>query len=371
MGDRALDQQESIKKYDAESLDTERACEFLETRIIHISEHTLEDEAVSEVCSILRRGGIVALPTETVYGLAANALDEEAVKKIFVAKGRPQDNPLIVHIAEFEMLPSLVREIPESAERLTRRYWPGPLTVVLKKSDRIPLTTSAGLDTVGVRMPSHPVIREIIRRSGLPLAAPSANLSGSPSTTTAQHCIDDLYGRVDAIVASSPSSVGLESTVISLCTPVPRLLRPGGITYEQLCEVLGEVELDPAVLGRADPKSRVSAPGMKYKHYAPKAKVWLLRGDSDAYCRYVNSHAAPGCAALCFEEEQEKLTVPCCTVGSEGDPQVMARELFAALRDFDRKGAKTVFAHCPELTGLGMAVYNRLVRAAAFDVIEL
>lgn len=339
--------------------------------MIPIDERILEEDAIDRVCDILRQGGIVALPTETVYGLAADALNPAAVRKIFAAKGRPADNPLIVHIAGPDQLRQLAREIPESARMLAARFWPGPLTMVLKKSSAIPDITSAGLDTVGIRMPSHPVMRAIIEKSGLPLAAPSANRSGSPSTTSAQHCIDDLSGRVDAIVLSSDCAVGVESTVISLCGEHPRLLRPGGITREQLEEAIGPIALDEAVLGQAAPESRVSAPGMKYRHYAPKARVQMLIGPSEKFLGYVRAHAGPGAAALCFVGEEQGLPVPAAALGTPEDPAPMAQGLFAALRDFDRKGVQTVYAHCPPPTGVGLAVYNRLIRAAAFDVVEL
>lgn len=343
----------------------------METRMIPIDERTLDADAIGRVCTILKGGGIVALPTETVYGLAADALNAEAVLKIFAAKGRPADNPLIVHIAEISMLEKLAMEIPPAAYRLAGRFWPGPLTMVLKKNSCIPDATSAGLETVGIRMPSHPVIRAVIEQSGLPLAAPSANRSGSPSTTSAQHCIDDLSGRVDAIVLSGDCTVGVESTVLSLAGERPRLLRPGGVTREELEEVLGPVELDEAVLSRADPHSRVSAPGMKYRHYAPKARVQLLQGNTGQYQDYVNAHAGPGVAALCFHGEEKGLTVLAAALGTPENPAQMAQGLFAALRDFDGKGVQTVYAHCPPPKGVGLAVYNRLIRAAAFDLVKL
>lgn len=343
----------------------------METCMIPIDEHTLEADAIDKVSAILKGGGIAALPTETVYGLAADALNAAAVLKIFAAKGRPADNPLIVHIAGLSMLEQLAKDIPPQAYRLAERFWPGPLTMVLKKNSCIPDATSAGLETVGIRMPSHPVIRAVIEYSGLPLAAPSANRSGSPSTTTAQHCIDDLYGRVDAIVVSGDCPVGVESTVLSLAGERPRLLRPGGVTREDLVEVLGPIELDEAVLGRADPQSRVSAPGMKYRHYAPKARVQLLLGSAGRYQEYVNAHAGPGVAALCFRGEEQGLLVAACALGTPENPAQMAQGLFAALRDFDGKGVQTVYAHCPSPEGVGLAVYNRLIRAAAFDLVKL
>ncbi|PWM35462.1 MAG: threonylcarbamoyl-AMP synthase [Clostridiales bacterium] len=331
----------------------------------------IESGELCAVCEILRRGGIVALPTETVYGLAANALDERAVAKIFAAKGRPQDNPLIVHISDLAMIEELVTAFPEGARRLAGHFWPGPLTMVLPKSDKIPAATSAGLDTVGIRMPSGEIIRRVIEESGLPLAAPSANRSGRPSTTSARHCIEDLWGRVDAIVDGGECEVGVESTVVSLAGATPRLLRPGAVTYEQLCAVLGEVEMDQAVRGQADPESRVSAPGMKYRHYAPKAKVRLLLGGGKEFSDYVNARAGEGTYALCFAGEEGALSVPAIVLGKESEPLTIAHRLFSALRELDEKGAGTVFAHCPAPQGVGLAVYNRMVRAAAFDVIKL
>ena len=339
------------------------------TRIIDIDDRSPQESAVEEVSAILKAGGVVAVPTETVYGLAADALNPAAVRRIFEAKGRPADNPLIVHIASEAMLPSLVKSIPVGAVRLARRFWPGPLTMVLEKSSVIPDETSAGLPTVGIRMPSHPVVRSIILQSSLALAAPSANRSGAPSTTTAEHCIEDLDGRVDAIVRSGPSSVGVESTVISLAQTPPRLLRPGAVTLEMLREELGEVAVDEAVTGPIDSVSRASAPGMKYRHYAPKARVQLVRGDVEAFTWYVNAHAAPGAAALCFIGEDKGLRLPAVLLGK--GPEDAAHSLFAALRDFDRKGVQTGYVHCPDTGGMGLAVYNRLQRAAAFDVVDV
>lgn len=341
----------------------------MKTEHIPIDEKNIDPAAVRRAAQILKDGGVVAVPTETVYGLAADAMNEDAVRRIFAAKDRPADNPLIVHITRWEMLDGLVEDIPEAARRLAERFWPGPLTMVLKKGSRVPDVTSAGLPSVGIRMPSHPVIRAIIDESGLPLAAPSANRSGRPSTTTAQHCIDDLDGRVDAIVCSGECSVGVESTVLSLVTDPPRLLRPGAVTPEQLCEVIGEIELDPAVTGPADVNSRVSAPGMKYRHYAPLARVQLVRASAEAFAAYVNERADEGTAALCFAGEEHLLHVPAQLLGSNENEA--AHVLFAALREFDRKGVQTVYVHCPDPTGVGLAVFNRLQRAAAFDVIEL
>ena len=327
--------------------------------------------ATDAVAEILKRGGLAAIPTETVYGLAANAFDGEACANIFKAKGRPGDNPLIVHICDMEMLSDVVSEVPEGARLLAEKFWPGPLTIIMKKSGKIPMVTSANLPTVAVRFPAHPVAREIIKKTGLPLAAPSANLSGSPSPTTFQHCVNDLMGRVDAIIDGGPCSVGVESTIISLAGKKPVLLRPGYVTLEQLRETLGEVELSKAVLEKLDEGEKVLSPGMKYKHYAPKAAVSLVKGSSEKYVNFVNEHAGEGVYALCFDEEAPVLKTKTVTYGSEFSDAEQAEHIFEALRELDSLGAKRVFAHSPKITGVGLAVYNRLVRAAGFDVIEL
>lgn len=332
------------------------------------------DENIAKAAEILKNGGLVGIPTETVYGLAANALDGEAVAKIFAAKGRPADNPLIVHIADFTDIErfNLVREIPETAKLLAERFWPGPLTIIMKKSDVIPDEVSAGLDTVAIRFPSHPTARKIIKECTLPLAAPSANLSGSPSPTTALHVMNDLNGRIDAVVDGGMSDVGLESTVITLAEKTPRVLRPGGITLEQLKSVLGEVELDNAVLHQLEKGAKVSSPGMKYKHYAPKANVILLKCTDNEYIDYVNSHSGESTAALCCDEDVESLNVECFSLGKRSDYSAQAHRLFDELRKIDEdESILTVYSRLPSIDGVGMAVYNRLIRAAGFEVIDL
>lgn len=332
------------------------------------------DENISKAAEILKNGGLVGLPTETVYGLSANALDGRAVAKIFAAKGRPADNPLIVHIADFSDIErfNLVREIPESVKLLAENFWPGPLTMIMKKSDVIPDEVSAGLDTVAIRFPSHPTAQKIIKAAGLPLAAPSANLSGSPSPTTALHVMSDLNGKIDAVVDGGMSDVGLESTVITLAEKTPRVLRPGGITLEQLRSVLGKVELDNAVLHQLEKGAKVSSPGMKYKHYAPKANVVLLKCTDGEYIDYVNEHANESTAALCCDEDIEILNVKCFSLGKRSDYSAQAHRLFDELRKIDEdENIKTVYSRLPSLDGVGMAVYNRLIRAAGFEVIDL
>lgn len=332
------------------------------------------DENIEKAAEILKNGGLVGIPTETVYGLAANALDGRAVAKIFAAKGRPADNPLIVHIADFSDIErfNLVREIPESVKLLAEHFWPGPLTMIMKKSDVIPLEVSAGLDTVAIRFPRHPTAQKIIKAAELPLAAPSANLSGSPSPTTALHVMSDLSGRIEAVVDGGMSDVGLESTVITLAEKTPRVLRPGGITLEQLRSVLGKVELDNAVLHQLEKGARVSSPGMKYKHYAPKANVILLKCTDGEYIDYVNEHASESTAALCCDEDIESLNVKCFSLGKRSDYSAQAHRLFDELRKIDEdENIKTVYSRLPSLDGVGMAVYNRLIRAAGFEVIDL
>lgn len=335
-------------------------------RIMSIDDNPMGLKTAAE---ILQNGGIVGIPTETVYGLAANAYDAAAVAKIFAAKGRPQDNPLIVHISDMSELSVVAAEIPDSAKKLSAAFWPGPLTIVLKRTDKIPASVSAGLDTVAVRMPSNEVARAIIKASGLPLAAPSANISGRPSPTTSKHVIDDLDGKIDAVVISSDCSVGVESTVISLVDGRQRLLRPGGVTHEQLEDVIGPVEIDSSVLS-AKLDTKVSSPGMKYRHYSPNTKIVIIEADSREFCDYVN-HRNENCAAMCFREEKDKITVPAIVYGDESNDMSQARELFDALRLTDTLGVDVVYAHSPKKTGIGLAVYNRMLRAAAFEVIAL
>ncbi len=331
-------------------------------------------EDIARAGEILSRGGLVGIPTETVYGLAADAFNGSAVARIFAAKGRPMDNPLIVHIADFDDIERFkpVREIPEAARKLAEAFWPGALTIIMKKSDRIPDEVSAGLDTVAIRFPSHPVAREIIRASGTLLAAPSANRSGSPSPTTAEHVHADMDGRIDAVLDGGACDVGVESTVITVADGVPRVLRPGGVTVEQLREVLGEVEVDDAVLHKLAEGQTAASPGMKYKHYAPKAHVVLLKCGDEAYIDYINAHAKDCAAALCCDEDLLLLNVPCYSLGSRGDWSAQAHRLFDSLRRLDENGVTgTVYARLPKTDGVGLAVYNRLIRAAGFEVIEL
>ncbi len=331
--------------------------------------YSLEDaEPIRQIGEILRNGGIVGIPTETVYGLAANAFDGEAVAKVFKAKGRPQDNPLIVHISDISQLEGVVSAVPEAALRLAEKFWPGPLSIIMPKGERIPDEVSCGLDTVAVRMPSHPAARAVISAAGVPLAAPSANLSGSPSPTAAEHVIDDMWGRADAILDGGSCAVGVESTVVSVVGEKPRLLRPGGISVEQLEGVLGEVEIDSAVLAELKPEQKAASPGMKYKHYSPKCRVIIIKGSFENFRKFVKRKK--NCAALCFDGESARLNIPCIEIGREHDSSAQAQLLFEALRRLDDMGVETAYARCPDADGVGLAVINRLLRAAAFTVLE-
>ena len=327
-----------------------------------------DEKGIEHAAEILKKGGIVAIPTETVYGLAASAYDENAVKRVFLAKGRPQDNPLIVHIADIDDLKTVARDIPDSAFAAAKRFWPGPLTMIFKRTDKIPAGVSAGLDTVAVRMPSDKTAREIIKKS-VPLAAPSANTSGRPSPTSAQYVLDDLDGKIDAVVMSGNCEVGVESTVITLVTNPPRLLRPGAVTVEQLREIFPDITVDNAVLSEPKNGERVASPGMKYKHYAPKTETYLVEGSSESFANFVNSKE--NAAAVCFREEESKITVPKLCYGTASDEATLAHSVFSVLRRADNLGVQEIYVHAPSKSGVGLAVYNRLIRAAAFRVIKI
>ncbi len=320
---------------------------------------------------ILLNGGLVAIPTETVYGLAANGLDPEAVAKIFIAKGRPQDNPLILHVSEAKEMERFCHSIPESAYRLAEAFWPGPLTMVLPARDCVPKCTTAGLPTVAIRCPDNDITRKIIALAGVPLAAPSANLSGKPSTTTAAHVLHDHDGRIDAIVDGGPCRVGVESTIVDLSEGTPRLLRPGGITPEQLKEILGELIVDKAVSASVEKDAVVKAPGMKYRHYAPDCRVVIVDGDLLAAKDYIEKHFVAGNRVLCFEEELDIFaSFAPLAYGKGSDMDTLTAGLFAALRELDDPSIGTVFARCPKGSGKALAVQNRLEKAAGFQRIN-
>ena len=326
---------------------------------------------VAIAAELLKDGQLVALPTETVYGLGANGLDPQAVAKIFQAKGRPQDNPLILHIANAQQMELFCHDIPESAWRLADAFWPGPLTMVLPARDVVPKCTTANLPTVAVRCPDCEITRKIISQAGVPVAAPSANISGKPSTTTAQHVYHDHNGKIPLIVDGGPCRVGVESTIIDLTEHPPRLLRPGGITPEQLTEVLGEITVDKAVIAQIDHDAVVKAPGMKYRHYAPQCQVLIVSGSREQAANYIRKVWKTGDRVLCFREELP-LYEGCAPLayGEEANVDTLSAGLFDALRVLDDPNVKTVYARCPEGGGVAYAVQNRLKKAAAFQIIH-
>ncbi len=335
----------------------------ISTKLLGTSEEELRYAA-----GLLARGEIVGMPTETVYGLAADAENPRAVEKIFAAKGRPQDNPLIVHIADIERLEEYAHSIPVIAYRLAEKFWPGPLTMVLPKKEIIPDVTSAGLNTVGIRMPCHEAARSLIRLSGKVLAAPSANISGSPSPTEAAHVMADMQGHIPAVVDGGSCPVGVESTVISFEGDAVRILRPGFVSAEELSE-WAEVICDRHITEAAAEGEKVLSPGMKYKHYSPKANVTIVDGSEEQYLEYVSRHGGDGVCAMIFGSEADKCMIPYIAYGDTSEEQ--AANLFAVLRKLDGIGAEQVYARMPSLQGVGLAVYNRLLRAAGFEVVRL
>ena len=330
------------------------------------------DEAQIKAASdILRRGGLLAIPTETVYGLGADGLNEAAVAGIFTAKGRPQDNPLILHVPEASWLERYCEDVPETAYRLAEAFWPGPLTMILKKKPVVPLRTTGGLPTVGVRCPDHAVTRSIIAAAGIPVAAPSANTSGRPSCTTAAHVREDMDGKIDGVVDGGPCAVGVESTIVDLTVTPPRLLRPGGLALEKLRAVLGEVAVDRAVTRQLGEGERPRAPGMKYRHYAPKAPVTVVSGRAAESGRWLCAHVPDGAGLILFDEFAPLFPEHTLrTIGSAKDKAEQARRVFDALRSFDDTDVPEIYAQCPDDAGLGLAVGNRLRKAAGFHAVD-
>ena len=330
-----------------------------------------DPNAVRDAAAILRRGGLLGIPTETVYGLGADALNEDAVSRIFLAKGRPQDNPLIIHVPDASWLESYCRDVPPAAYQLAERFWPGPLTMILPRRDIVPLRTTGGLETVGVRCPNHPVTLAIIEAAGVPIAAPSGNTSGRPSPTTAAHMIEDMDGRIDGIVDGGPCTVGVESTIIDLTVTPPRLLRPGGLPLESLRQVLGEVAVDKAVTGLLAAGERPRAPGMKYRHYAPHAPVTVVTGEPERSARRIQGLLSDTAGVICFDEYAPLFPGHIIhKLGPAADKSAQARHVFDALRTFDGTDVTEIFAQCPDDGGLGLAVANRLKKAAGFHLID-
>ncbi|HLO03903.1 MAG TPA: L-threonylcarbamoyladenylate synthase [Symbiobacteriaceae bacterium] len=349
----------------------------MHTEVVLVSPEAPSEEAIAPAAAALKAGHLVAFPTETVYGLGANALDGAAVAQIFAAKGRPADNPLIVHVADRSALGQVVREIPPKAIALMDGFWPGPLTLVLPRQEAIPTEVSAGLATVGVRMPSHPIALALIRAAGVPIAAPSANRSGRPSPTSAEHVLEDMVGRIPWVLDGGETGVGLESTVLDLTVDPPVLLRPGGVTVEQLQQVIGEVQIDPGVNGVVH-TSRPRSPGMKYTHYAPKAPVILVEGPVlrmqakivDLTAEYQVEGKRVG--ILCATESMGRYGAPVVLdYGGRHQLDMVAANLFRALRAFDRHRVDVVLAEAVPETGIGLAVMNRLRRAAGGKVVSV
>lgn len=335
-------------------------------------------EIIQTAAKILQEGGLVAFPTETVYGLGGNGLDSEACKKIYIAKGRPSDNPLILHISEFEELNPIVGEISPAAQKLMDAFWPGPLTMVFPKSDIVPDQATGGLDTVAVRFPNHPVARAIIRAAGLPIAAPSANSSGKPSPTRASHVEFDLNGKIDMIVDGGAAEWGLESTIVDVSGEVPMILRPGAVTKEMMEEVVGKVEIDPAILQKPAADLKPKAPGMKYTHYSPKAEVVLVKGEMKAVADEINRLAAEDKArglktgVMATEETKDLYEADIVlSLGSRERPEEIGANLFKYLRKFDFLGAERVYSEVFSEEGEGMAIMNRLNKAAGYQTIDL
>ncbi len=329
------------------------------------------EDKISSAAKLLREGGLVALPTETVYGLAANALDPEAVQRIFQVKGRPQDNPLILHVTGAQWLPRYCVDIPPMAYTLARKFWPGPLTMILKRQPIVPDVTTAGLDTVAIRCPNHPVTLAILREAGVPVAAPSANASGRPSCTTAQDVLEDMDGKIEGVVDGGPCVVGVESTILDLTCDPPRVLRPGGLPVEELERLIGPVALDKAITAPLGEDERPRAPGMKYRHYAPKAPVTVVTGRPEKSAQEIRRRAGPTSGVICFDEYAEvfpKQEVH--TLGPRNDVQIQAQRVFDALRAFDSGSVTEIYAQCPDGRGLGLAVIDRLRRAAGFRTVK-
>ena len=350
----------------------------MQTKLIKIDADDPNKEDMREAAEIIRSGGLVAFPTETVYGLGANALDPEASKRIYAAKGRPSDNPLIVHISRFEELLSIAKEVPPQAKKLADAFWPGPLTMIVWKNEKVPYETTGGMDTVAIRMPNHPVALALIDESGCMIAAPSANTSGKPSPTEAGHVALDLDGKIPMILDGGPVGIGIESTIIDLTEKVPMILRPGYITKEMLEEVLGEeVRIDPGIIA-SDSTTKPKAPGMKYKHYAPKADLVLVEGEQEAVVAEINAlvrekQAAGLKVGVVATDETESLYQAdyVVTIGARSDEDAIARHLYKILREFDDWNVDAIYSESFSTPRIGQAIMNRLMKAAGHQVIHV
>ena len=345
--------------------------EIIKTKVVKMDSENIDYSIIMEAADIINKGGVVVFPTETVYGIGADALNEEAVDKIFKAKGRPQDNPLIVHIADFDELYDLAETVPESAKKLAEKYWPGPLTMILYKKNILSDKITANLDTAAIRLPVNKIALALIRESKKPIAAPSANTSGKPSPTEASHVIEDLMGKVDMIIDGGSTDIGLESSVVDMTGEIPVILRPGGITQENIIDVLGECEYDPAII-KSNEKIVPKSPGQKYRHYSPRAKVILYKGDMEKVVRRINEDyekfKAQGCKVGIMSTAQTekhymgKLTILC---GDRTKPLTISSNLFKDLRDFDHMRVDIILAEAVDEEGLGKAIMNRLGKASS------
>ena len=349
----------------------------MNTKIITLDTNNPDPEVLKEAGEIIKRGGLVAFPTETVYGLGGDALNPESSKKIYAAKGRPSDNPLIVHICRLEDLPVVAREIPDIAYKLADKYWPGPLTMIFGKNDAIPTETTGGLDTVAVRFPDNKIALGFIKEAGGFVAAPSANLSGKPSPTLSKYVIEDMDGRIDMILDGGQVGIGLESTIIDLTSEVPTILRPGFITKEMLEELIEEVDVDKTIL---DGNSKVApkAPGMKYRHYAPKGDLTVIEGANDKVISYINEktkeaeESGKKVCVICTDENEDVFTAKIKkSVGSRADEASVGKELYRVLRECDDEDIEVIYSESFDATGFGQAIMNRLLKAAGHHVINV
>lgn len=345
----------------------------MQTEVVKLDRKNIDVQIMEKAGHILQEGGLVAFPTETVYGLGANALDEEAARKIYEAKGRPSDNPLIIHIADMDHLQKIVKKIPEAAKKLADAFWPGPLTMIFDKSGCVPYGTTGGLDTVAVRMPSDEIARKLILSGGGYIAAPSANTSGRPSPTTAQHVYEDMDGRIPLILDGGSVEIGLESTIVDLTADIPTILRPGYISLEMVQAVIGEAEMDRGLIA-SDSGIKPKAPGMKYRHYAPKADLKIVEGPMEQVISYINGQASSvqKVGIICTEETKDRYLkgdVKC--IGSRKNELSIASHLFQVLREFDEDGVEAIYSESFEAPGLGEAIMNRLLKAAGHQIIDV
>ena len=346
----------------------------METIIFHPE---TDKNAIAEAAAILRQGGLLGIPTETVYGLGADGLNEDAVRRIFEAKGRPQDNPLILHVPDAGWLERCCVDIPDTAYALAERFWPGPLTMIVRKNDKVPYETTGGMDTVAVRMPNHPVALELIRRSGGYIAAPSANTSGKPSPTLAEHVAFDMDGRIPMILDGGPVGIGIESTIVDLTEDIPMILRPGYITPKMLEKVIGEVKMDPGIIA-SDSLQKPKAPGMKYKHYAPKADLILVDGEEEKVVAKINALAKEAVllgkkvGIIGTDETIDRYPEgEVVSIGARSDEDAIAKHLYKLLRDFDEKEVDIIYSESFATPRIGQAIMNRLLKAAGHQVITV